>query len=148
MKKVRKCSYDSHCMYFTVSSLSRHLNELADRAFRPIELSPSHGHMLLAICDHPGITQVTLSDMLNLKPSTITRLLEKLIKKEYIYKVNKGRKSLIYPTENGQGMQGIIETALNRIYTQYNDILNKDFAEDLIDHIVEANNRFDNAKLD
>lgn len=135
-------------MYFTVSSLSRHLNELADKAFRLIEMSPSHGHLLLAICDHPGITQVKLSEMLNLKPSTITRLLDKLIKKEYIYKEQEGRKSLIFPTENGQGMQGIIETALERIYNQYNKILTKQFSEELIDKIVEANSRFDNAKED
>ncbi len=131
-------------MYFTVSSLSRHLNELADKAFRLIEMSPSHGHLLLAICDHPNITQIELSEMLNLKPSTITRLLDKLIKKDYIIKKQDGRRSLIYPTENGQGMKGIIQTALERIYNQYNEILTREFAEELIDKIIEANSRFDN----
>ena len=60
--------------------------KLADTAFAPLGLSPSYAFLLLLVHENPGITPSALSNQLNLDPSTITRLADKMIQRSYIVK--------------------------------------------------------------
>jgi len=77
LKKSDK--YLSKCLYFTSNALARKLTKLAEEAFVPLGISPSYAFLLLLVHENPGITPSALSVELNLDPSTITRLADKMI---------------------------------------------------------------------
>lgn len=89
----------------------------------------------------PGLTQNEISKKMNLKPSTITRLIDKLMQKDLVQRVQKGREVHIFPTEQGKGMQKQMDQALKRLYKRYIALLGKEFAEKLTADIHQANLR-------
>ena len=81
--------------YLSVSSLSRMLEQMAFPYFQEYQLAVSHVLILLLIKESDKISPSQLSNMLNLSPSTITRLVDKLEKKQLIKRVKSGKNILI-----------------------------------------------------
>jgi DNA-binding MarR family transcriptional regulator len=57
---------------------------LAEDAFKITGLSPSYGYLMLILIDEPGLSQSELSQKMNLKASTMTRFIDKLIVLQYV----------------------------------------------------------------
>ena len=72
--KERYCG----CLYYSANALSRMMTKMADEAFAKTGLAPSYAFMLMSINHKPGIHPKELSEHMQLTPSTVTRLLEKL----------------------------------------------------------------------
>ena len=72
----------SQCLYFASSALSRKVEKLASQCWAPVGLSPSHGYLLMIAIEEPGVQPSFLVEQLQLTPSTITRLIEKLDEKQ------------------------------------------------------------------
>lgn len=132
-------SYLSGCLYFTANSLSRNITEMAKEEFAVTGLDPSYAHLTLLLCDKPGLSQNELAQLMNLKPSTITRFIDKLQEKGLIERVQEGRNSLIYPTETGKEKSRLIRKALKNLFRRYCDVLGEEFAIKLTADIHEAN---------
>jgi DNA-binding MarR family transcriptional regulator len=132
-------TYHECCLYFTANSLSRKINEMAEDAFRITGLSPSYGHLMLSLIDEPGLSQSILSEIMNVKASTMTRFIDKLIVMNLAERVQEGRSSFIYPTEKGKELKPLIDKALNVLYENYCEILGKEFAIKLTEDIHKAN---------
>src|SRR5580704_17360020 len=97
---VKKIS-DSHycqCMYFTTNALARKIERLAYRSLKKVNLSPSHAYLLMLVIAEPGIQPKALSEHLQLEPSTITRLIEKLEDKKLAIRACSGKLTSVYPT--------------------------------------------------
>jgi DNA-binding MarR family transcriptional regulator len=132
-------TYQECCLYFTANSLARFINTLAEEAFHVTGLSPSYAHLMLQLIEEPGLSQNELSQRMNLKASTMTRFIDKLITMKYVERVQKGRNSYIYPTAKGEEQKKGIDQALGDLYQKYCDVLGKDFAIKLTADIHKAN---------
>lgn len=132
------------CLYFTVNSFARHINALADEAFKPIGLSPSYAHLMLVLLNEPGLSQNQLSSKMNLKASTMTRFVEKLISLNYVKKIQEGRNSFIYPTDEANGLDEKIMQAVKSLYNKYCKLLGEETAKKLTADISSANRKLNN----
>ena len=88
-------------LFFLSSALSRKLSAEADKQFSEFGLSNSHALLLLLIDEHPNIQPSQLAEKLILKPSTITRLVNKLERRKLVEKTSEGRSSHIVCTSKG-----------------------------------------------
>ena len=86
------------CLYFTSNALARKIEKLAIESWKQGNLSPSHGYVLMAVLEEPGVQPGRLSDEMQLTPSTITRLLEKLEEKKLVIRTTEGKITNVYPT--------------------------------------------------
>lgn len=132
-------TYRSCCLYFTANSLSRYINEMAEDAFKITGMAPSYGYLMLLLIDKAGLSQNELSEEMNVKASTMTRFIEKLVNKKYVTKVQDGRSALIFPTKLGMELKDPINKALAILFDMYCEKLGKEFAVKLTEDIHKAN---------
>ncbi len=97
VKKISESHY-SKCMYFVSNALARKMEKMALESWKKVNLSPSHAYLLLLVIENPGIQPMELCEELQLQPSTITRLMEKLELKKLIARTFEGRLTNVYPT--------------------------------------------------
>lgn len=126
------------CMYFTANQLARAITKLADDEFRITGLAPTYAFLMIAINDQPGISQKELGGILHIAPSTITRFIEKLQNKNLVYSKQKGRQSLIYPTDKGRELQPIIEKAWINLYQRYSDPIGEQLGIELTEQLYQV----------
>lgn len=91
-----------NCAYFVSAALSRKITRLADKSWKTSGLSPSIGYLLLTVLEDPGIQPGQISEQLQLAPSTITRLIEKLERKKLLIRAGDGKLIHVYPTPKGK----------------------------------------------
>src|SRR5690625_694278 len=134
-------NYLKECLYFTANRLSRIITKMAEDEFARSGLSPTYAYLLMAIYNKEGISQKELSEMLHLKPSTITRLVEKLISKGLIYSNVEGRMSLIYTTDNGKELEKTIHECWMNLRRRYSDILGEKEGDELTLRLDQVSDR-------
>ena len=103
------------CLYYASNALARVMTRLAEEAFAPTGLSPSHAYVLLAIIKQPEIASGDLAGVMQLTPSTITRLVEKCFSKGLISKRSEGRFVFLSPTPSGKSMEPQLLKALQNL---------------------------------
>jgi len=91
-----------NCMYFSASALARKTEKLALESWKPVGLSPSHAYLLMTVIEEPGIQPGSLANHLQLTPSTVTRLIEKLELKKLLVRAYEGKITNVYPTPKGK----------------------------------------------
>ncbi|MFV0365087.1 MAG: MarR family winged helix-turn-helix transcriptional regulator [Mangrovibacterium sp.] len=95
--------FDS-CLYFRLNRILRTLTQHADAAFAQHKLSSSYAYLLILVGNNPKIGTVDLSNELNLSPSTVTRLVDKMVAQGYLERVKDGKRCEISCTEVGTAM--------------------------------------------
>src|SRR5215207_9703157 len=86
------------CLYFTANALARKVEKLAQESWQKVDLSPSHAYLLMVVLEEPGVQPSFLSDHLQLQPSTVTRLIEKLEERKLVVRTAAGKITNVYPT--------------------------------------------------
>ena len=132
-------TYHECCLFFTANSFARQINEMAEDAFKITGLAPSYAHLMLLLIEEPGLSQNNLSERMNLKASTMTRFIDKLMQKGYVERVQEGRSVFIYPTESGKELRQSINMALKNLFDNYCEAIGKEFAVRLTEDIHKAN---------
>jgi len=127
------------CLFFNTNALSRYLLKLAEKEFKHLNISPAHASLLLLVYDSPGISPKMLSQHLYLTPSTITRFIDALEKKDLVIRKSKGKTASISPGKKGQEYKKPIADAYKNLYLKYTQILGKDQANLLSFSIFKAN---------
>lgn len=112
---------------------------MAEDAFKITGMSPSYGYLMLLLIDNPGLSQGELSKRMNLKASTMTRFIDKLIVQGYVERVHEGRSTFVFPTDRGKDLKVIIDKALSDLFDKYCTVLGKEFAVKLTADIHKAN---------
>lgn len=133
-----------NCLYFTSNKLNRIMNRMADREFSRIGLSTSHATTLMTIDLEPGLSQNELSKLLNIKPSTTSRFIDKLDNKGLVTRKVKGKVSYIYPTEKGLELQEEMGKCWENLHKSYSDILGEKEGSELTILIYNAANELEN----
>lgn len=113
------------CLFFNTNTLSRHLLKIAQKEFKCLNLSPAHASLMLIVFDNPGISPKKLSQILSLTPSTITRFMDALVKKDLLVRETRGKQAFIYPSLNGLALKEPIAKAYERLYKNYTRIIGK-----------------------
>ncbi|GAA4318103.1 hypothetical protein GCM10023184_02140 [Flaviaesturariibacter amylovorans] len=97
-------------------ALARKVEKLAQESWAPVGLSPSHAYLLLATLDEPGIGPGALAGQLQLQPSTITRLMQKLEEKKLIVRTTEGKLTNVYPTPKAKDLVPKLHACLEDFY--------------------------------
>lgn len=66
--------------------VSRCINTISDIKFRELDLQKGQFIFLTRVCEHPGINQIDLSNLLKVDKTTTTKAIQKLIDSGYIRK--------------------------------------------------------------
>ena len=119
-------------MYFSSGALARKIEKIAIEIWESVNLSPSHGYLLMMVLDQPGIQPTAIVEELLLAPSTITRLMEKLEEKKLVRRTMEGKITNVYPTAKAKAMSGQFQECLDKFYKSFSDILGKDESARLI----------------
>ncbi|MGD8747123.1 MAG: MarR family transcriptional regulator [Balneolaceae bacterium] len=125
-------------LFFLASAFSRKLNGEADEIFSTMGIASSHALILLLINEEPGIQPSTLADKLFLKPSTITRLVQKLERKEMVERKTEGRATSIHCTPRGLELATNIEGSWQSLLDEKRKQLGERYVEVLSEMIANA----------
>ncbi|MFV0553290.1 MAG: MarR family winged helix-turn-helix transcriptional regulator [Mangrovibacterium sp.] len=90
------------CLYFRLNRILHKLTIRADDAFARHGLSSSHAYLMILLNNKPKIGTVELSKELNLNPSTITRLADKMVAQGYLSRQKFGKRCEISCTKEGK----------------------------------------------
>jgi DNA-binding MarR family transcriptional regulator len=111
------------CMYFSSGALARKMEKLAKESWNKVGLSPSHAYLLMIAIEQPGIQPGCLAGELQLRPSTITRLIEKLEEKKVVVRIAEGKTTNVYATPKGKDLLPLLKECLKTFYEGYSSIL-------------------------
>lgn len=110
-------------MYFASGALARKMEKLASESWNKVGLAPSHAYLLMIAIEEPGVQPGTLAGELQLKPSTITRLIEKLEEKKLVVRIAEGKTTNVYSTPKGKELLPKLKDSLHDFYEGYSNIL-------------------------
>ena len=125
-------------LFFLSSAFARKLSREADKAFASVGLSSSHALLLLLIKQEPEIQPGQLADKLYLKPSTITRLVQKLERRKLVQKESSGRAALIVCTTKGKRIADEVAEKWRELNKLKRDELGSRYAEVLSEMVSNA----------
>jgi MarR family transcriptional regulator, organic hydroperoxide resistance regulator len=123
------------CIYFVSNALARKVEKLAIESWKPVNLSPSHAYLLMLVIGEPGIQPGAISGELNLTPSTITRLIEKLEEKKLVVRTTSGKVTNVYPTPKAKDLNEKLKQCVSAFYTSYSSILGETESVGLIQNM-------------
>ena len=120
------------CIYFNVATLDRMITKIWQDEFIKFALSPSHGYLLFVLMEKPMLTQKELSEIMELKASTITRFVDDLVKKGLIDKIGKGKVSTIKISDAGKKMCKQINRSTQLLLQQMQEKIGKETFEEFV----------------
>ena len=133
--KIRDSKY-AQCLYFTSAALARKVEKLATQVWKTVELPPSHAYLLMAVLEKPGIQPSVLAAELQLQPSTITRLIEKLEEKKLVVRTTEGKITNVYPTPKAKELQPKMKECVQQFSQQYANLLGAEESSRLVQDIA------------
>lgn len=113
------------CLYFSSNAMARKIEKLAAQSLNKVDLSPSHAYLLMLVIEKPGIQPSDLVGQLQLTPSTVTRLIEKLEAKKLVIRTTQGKMTNVYPATKAKTLLPRLKECLDHFYATYSTILGK-----------------------
>ncbi len=126
------------CLQFSASALARNITRIAEEEFAITGLAPSYAFLVMTVNNHPGITAGELSKIMMLRPSTVTRLVEKMEAQGLLKRMREKRSTLVFPTKSSVELQATIQKAWMSLYDRYNKILGEDNAAELTTQVYDS----------
>lgn len=120
------------CLYFTTNALARKVEKLAGESWKKIGLAPSHAYLLKLVLEEPGMQAGQLAEQLQLTPSTITRLIEKLEEKKLVTRITEGKTTNVFPTQKAKELKPQMKQCIDEFNEKYSKILGKEESRQLI----------------
>ena len=98
-------------------------------------MSPSHAYLLKLVIEEPGIQAGQVAEQLQLSPSTITRLIEKLEEKKLVFRSTEGKTTNVFPTQKGKEMKPQLKQGIDEFYEKTVKILGKEESKTFVKHM-------------
>lgn len=131
------------CLYFTSNALARLLRRMADEEFGKLGLAPSHAFLLMSVNDKPGIQPGELSEELQLSPSTVTRLVEKMEYRGYLERHPEGRATHVHPTRKCLDLNEELRNVWQSLTGRYTDVLGDRYSKVLTEMTFTATEKLE-----
>jgi len=135
--KTGELKYNS-CLYYSANALARVMGKMAEEEFSKTGLAPTYAFVLMAVNSTPGIQPKELSEYLQLTPSTVTRLIDKMEFKGYLERKNCGRSTEIFPTEKSLTLNEQIKTSWEELHKRYSNLVGEAEGKELTEKINQA----------
>lgn len=129
------------CLFFTANSLARNITRMGEEEFAGIGMTPSYAFLLTLAAETPGISQKEISEGMNLAPSTVSRFIDALVKRDLLTKNVMGRVTYIHPTEKGIMLRQSIQEVWSNLYERYSRILGREDGDELTRRCLEASKK-------
>lgn len=133
----------AQCLYFTSAALARKVEKMAMEIWKKLDLSPSHAYLLAAVLEEPGIQPTALAEHLQLQPSTITRLVEKLEEKRLVVRTAEGKITNIYPTPKAKELQPKIANGMKEFSDKCAALFGTEKNADLVQAMADFADKLD-----
>ena len=111
------------CLYFSANALARKIEKLAIESWKKINLTPSHAYLLIMVLEEPGVQPGAIAAQMQLTPSTITRLIEKLEAKKLVVRTTEGKVTNVYATPKAKDLYPQMKNCLVHFTAKYSEIL-------------------------
>lgn len=112
-----------------INRFSRNITAFFDEKLKGYGLAVSYIEMMLIINHHAECSQKMLSDEMGLAPSTITRFIEKLVKKGFVEKYRSGKEMYVKLTPNGYDTAAHLKKAYRNAETELQALLGEKYFE-------------------
>ena len=143
-QQMEKCdSKYCSCLYYSANALSRIMTKMADECFAVTGLTSSYAFLLMTVNGAPGIQPKEISIHMQLTPSTVTRLIEKMEHRGLLTRKSVGRTTEVYPTQASLDLNEKIKESWADLYKRYAEILGKSEADELSRLIHEATRKLE-----
>jgi len=126
------------CLYYSANALGRVMTKMAEEEFAVSGIAPSYAFLLMSVNDKPGIQPKEISEHMQLTPSTITRLIEKMESKGYVERKSIGRTTEVYPTAKSIKLDKRIKKAWMNLHKRYTGLLGEKKAQKLTADVYAA----------
>lgn len=136
-------NYLNECLYFTASRLDRIITKMAEEEFSKCGLSPTAAYLLMVVYEDEGQSQKIIGEKLHLQPSTVTRVVDALVRKELLRKEVSGRTTFIFSTTKGKELEKGIEECWFALRDRYSALIGQSEADDLTLKMNQINNQLD-----
>jgi DNA-binding MarR family transcriptional regulator len=131
------------CIYFASGALARKMEKLAIDSWKKVGLSPSHAYLLMLVIDDPGMQPGKLAEELQLSPSTVTRLIEKLEEKKLVIRTTEGKLTNVYATPKGKDLLPQLKSCVTAFNETAAGILGKEESTRLAQNINKITDKLD-----
>ena len=135
---IKEKSPYCQCLYYASNALARNISRLAEEEFAITGLPPSYAFLVMTVNNQPGISAGELAEIMMLKPSTVTRLVEKMEEKELLKRMKEKRSTLVFPTKKSVELQETIKAAWKSLFERYVKILGEEQAAVLTGQVYNA----------
>ncbi|MFY8161437.1 MAG: MarR family winged helix-turn-helix transcriptional regulator [Candidatus Kapaibacteriota bacterium] len=127
MNNPKKCNKDNNipfsgCLFFASNSMARNTTNLAEIAFKPLGISAPSAYIIMFVLKQPGINATDLAKSMMLKPSTVSRFLDRLIANNYLRKETESKYVYVYPTEFSKELLPKLEECSNKLMLLYSEV--------------------------
>ena len=115
-----------NCLYHAANAMARSISRIADEEFAEADITPTQGFIVMTVVKRPGIRAGDIAKEMQLTPSTITRMLDKLEERGFVSRSSEGKSMLVYPTPDAIGAEQRIKTAWGKMYARSTKNLGKE----------------------
>ena len=126
------------CLYYSANALGRVMTRIAEEEFAITGLAPSYAYLLMTVNDNPGIQPGNISRQMQLTPSTVTRLIDKMEHKGLVKRKLDGKFTEVYPTNVSRNLDIKIKKAWSNLYKRYSGLLGEKKGRELTALVQEA----------
>lgn len=133
--KTSECK-NCNCLYFSANAFARKVEKLASETWKKVGLAPSHATLLGVVLNEPGLQAGQLANQMQLTPSTITRLLEKMEEKKLVIRNTDGKMTNVYPTQKAKDLKPLMKQCMDEFNEKYTKILGKEESK----HFIQSMN--------
>jgi DNA-binding MarR family transcriptional regulator len=95
----------------------------------------------MLVIERPGIQPKLLAGHLQLQPSTITRLIEKLESRKFVIRTTEGKLTNVYPTPRAKELLIKLKECHHDFYSRYSDILGKQESVKLVQNMARISDQ-------